>query len=243
MPGMNSRRLLTASNIALALILIALRPALGAAPVRVASLPEATPSETQSAERKAALAEIDAQIEAIEDSLDRAPDAATKADARQRLDALKKRRTELRKNYVAAKAAELRDDAVAECKKAVAWTKGALSDAKNAVVGSKPAATDTAAAAVNPQAAAAASHLALYRLNPSSENKAEVKAALDALDDEIDRLDDYADTLPKGPERDALRKRVNALEAREDELESGFNRARWDALVSDLKSEWDRIAM
>ena len=235
---MKSLRTFTASNIALALTLIALKPAINAAPT---ALPETTASEAYSADRKAALAEIDAQIEAIERSLESAPDASTRETARQRLDELKKRRTELRKNYVAAKAAELRDDAVAEYQKAVAWTKGALADAKDSVVGPKPGAADTAAAAANPQAGAAAGHLALYRLNPSAENKAEVKAALDALDDEIDRLEDHAEALPKGVEREALLKRVKALEAREDELESSFNRARWDALVSDLKSEWDRI--
>lgn len=239
---MKSTRPLTASNAALALTLIALMPALNASPTLVATLPEATAAKVQSAERKAALAEIDTQIDAIEESLEHAPDAVTQNAARQRLDDLKKRRTELRKDYVAAKATELRDDAVAEYKKAVAWTKGALADAKDSVVGPRPGAADTAATATNPHATAAASHLALYRLNPSPENKAEVKAALDALDDEIDRLEDYADDLPKGPERDALRKRVKALEAREDELESNFNRARWDAVVSDLKSEWDRIA-
>lgn len=239
---MKSSRILAASNIIVTLAVLSLEPALLAAPTRVAALPEAAAAEAESAGRKAALAETDAQIEAIENSLEHAPDAATQAAARRRLDELKKRRAELRKNYVAAKAAELRDDAVAEYNRAVAWTKGRLADAKDSVVGPTPGPADTARAAVNPQAGAAAAHLALYRLNPTPENKAEVKTALEALDDEIDQLEDYADELPKGPERDALRKRVKALEAREDELEADFNRARWDALVSDLKSEWDRIA-
>ena len=45
-----------------------------------------------------------------------------------------------------------------------------------------------------------------------------MKAALDALEDEIDRLEDHADALPKGPERDALLKRAKALDARKDKL-------------------------
>lgn len=239
---MKTRRPLTAPNVTLALMLIALSPALIADPVVESARDQAAASEVYAAERKAALAEIDVQISALERSLDHAPDAAAQSAARVRLDDLKKRRAELRKNYVAAKAAELRADANLEYRKAAAWTKDAITGVKETVVGTKPNASDTAAAAVNPKAGAATAHLALHRLNPSPENKAEVEAALDALDDEIDRLEDHADDMPKGPERDALRKRVKALEAREDELEAGFNRARWDSLVADLKSEWDRIA-
>jgi hypothetical protein len=239
---MNTRRTLTATNVALALALIALKPALNADPVVENARDQAAASEVYASERKLALAEIDAQIAAIEHSLHQAPDAATKDAARIRLDELKKRRTDLRKNYVSAKAAELRADANLEYRKAVAWTKGTISDVKDTVTGTKPTTSDTVAATTNPEAGGAAARLALYKLNPSPDNKAEVKAALEALDDEIDRLEDHADDMPKGPERDALRKRVEALEARKDALESDFSRARWNAVVADLKSEWDRIA-
>lgn len=239
---MKTRRTLTASNVALALALIALKPVLNADPVVENARDEAAASEVFASERKLALAEIDAQIAAIEHSLHQAPDAATRDAARVRLDELKKRRADLRKNYVAAKAAELRADANLEYRKAVAWTKGTIADVKDTVTGTKPTTPDTVATPTTREAGDAAARLALYKLDPSPDNKAEVKTALEALDDEVDRLEDYADDMPKGPERDALRKRVRALEARKDALESDFNRARWNAVVADLKSEWDRIA-
>lgn len=239
---MKTRRTLTASNVALALALIALKPVLNADPVVESARDQAAASEVHASERKLALAEIDAQIAAIEHSLHQAPDAATKDAARARLDELKKRRADLRKNYVSAKAAELRADANLEYRKAVAWTKGTIADVKETVSGTKPAASGHVTATTSPEAAGATARIALYKLNPSPDNKAEVKAALEALDDEVDRLEDHADDMPKSAERDALRKRVEALEARKDALESDFNRARWDALVSDLKSEWDRVA-
>lgn len=239
---MKTIRAITASNIALALTLIAFKPVLAADSSVDAARDKAAEAAAHSDERKAALAEIDARIVAIEKSIDHAPDAAEQSALRDRLDALKKRRAELRKNYVAAKAAELRADTNVEYQKVVAWTKGAVADAKDAVVGPTPGATDTAAAAVNPKAVSATAHVALYQMNPSPENKEEVKAALSALDAEIDRLQDRAKAMPKGAERDALRKRAKALDDRRDELAGDFTKARWDAVVSDLKSEWDRIA-
>lgn len=55
------------------------------------------------------------------------------------------------------------------------------------------------AATVNPEAGAATTHRARYRLNPSPESKTEVEAALEALDDEIDRLEDHADAPSQRP--------------------------------------------
>lgn len=239
---MKTIRALTASNVALALTLLALRPALSAAePAVDAARDKASSAAAHADERKAALAEIDARIAIIEKSVEHAPDDAARSALRERLESLKKRRAELRKDYVAAKAAELRADTHVEYQKVLAWTKGAVADAKDAVVGPEPGATDTATAAINPKAVNATAHLALYRMNPSPENKEEVKAALAALDAEIDRLQARAKAMPKGPERDALRKRAKALDDRRDELAGDFTKARWDAVVSDVKAEWDRI--
>lgn len=214
----------TAANIALALTLIALQPAFAADATVGAAQSEAAKAEATSAERKAALEVIDTQIKHIERAVDNAPDEASKEAAKLRLKALKERRSDLRKNYAAAKADELKADTKLEYEKVAAWTR------------------KTARDAVNPRPNAALAQIAVYRLDPSPENKTEVKAALEALDDEIDRLEDYAETLTKGPERRALEKRVKALEKREDALKRDFTKARWDSLVSDLRAEWNQIA-
>lgn len=231
----------TATNIALALTLIALQPAFAADPAVGAARSEAAQAEATSAERKAALEAIDAQIKQIDRAVDNAPDDASKEAAKLRLKALKERRSDLRKDYAAAKAGELKADAKLEYEKVAAWTKDTARDVKEKVAGPEVGPADTARAAVNPEANAALAQIAVYRLNPSPDNKTEVKAALEALDDEIDRLEDYADELPKGAERRSLEKRVKALEKRESALKRDFTKARWDALVADLKTEWNQI--
>lgn len=231
----------TATNIALALTLIALQPAFAADPAVGAAQSEAAKAEINSAERKAALEAIDAQIKDIDRAVDNAPDKASKEAAKLRLKALKERRAELRKDYASAKAGELAADTKVEYEKVAAWTKNTARGVKEKVVGPEVGPADTARAAVNPEANIALTQIALYRLSPSPDNKAEVKAALKALDEEIDRLEDHAKTLPKGDERRALEKRIKALEKREKALKRDFTKARWDAVVADLKSEWNQL--
>lgn len=230
-----------ATNIALALTLIALQPAFAADPAVGAAQSEAAKAEATSAERKAALDALDTQIKQIELSIKNAPDTASKEAAELRLKALKDRRSDLRKDYASAKAAELKADAKLEYEKVAAWTKTTARDVKEKVAGPEVGPADTARAAVNPEANIALAQIALYRLDPSPDNKADVKAALEALDDEIDRLEDHAKTLPKGDERRALEKRIKALEKREKALKRDFTKARWDALVGDLKTEWNQL--
>jgi hypothetical protein len=109
-------------------------------------------------------------------------------------------------------------------------------------IAADPAAGSARSAAAGPEADSAFAPFPVYRLNPSPANKAEVKAALEALDDEIDRLEDYAEDLPKGTERSALEKRIKALDKRESALKRDFTKARWDSLVADLKTEWNQLA-
>lgn len=229
---------LSSANVALALALIVLQPAFAAAPAVNDARSEVISAETGSTERKAALSAIDDQIERIERAVDNAPEEVSQQEAEFRLDVLKSRRSELRKDYAAAMARELKADALLEYEKVAAWTKETARDMKQQITGPEVGPADTADAAVNPETNAALVGIALYRLKPSPENKGEVKAALEALDDEIDRLDDYAADLPKGETRAALEKRIKALEKREKALKRDFTSARWDALVADVKREW-----
>lgn len=226
-----------ATHLALALVLIGLRPAIAADAAVGAAQSEAAAAEAHSAEHKAALAAIDARIEGIEAALDRAPDAAEQTAAKQRLEILKQRRSELRKDYAKAKLDELQADTKVEYEKVAAWTKKTARDVKEKIAGPEVDAPARAQAAANPEANAALAEVELYRMNPSPENKQEVKAALAALDAEIDRLEARSDALPKGDERARMEKRVKALEKRENALRRDFTKARWDALVSDVKQE------
>ncbi len=198
-------------------------------------------AENMTSDTKAALADLDREIESVERALDQAPTAEQKADLKRDLAAIKERRSELRKDYVEAKYQELKADSALAAKKVAAWTKDTYEVAKEKVVGPEPRLQDKAYAAVNLEANRARAELAIYRLTPNPENKKDVKVALKELDREIDRLDDYADELPKGEARSALERRVKALEQREKEIKRDFTKARWDALVEDIRKEWNDL--
>jgi hypothetical protein len=72
------------------------------------------------------------------------------------------------------------------------------------------------------------------RLNPRAEDKAEVKAALDAVDVEIRRLENRVADLAKA-DRPAEQARIKRLKERREQLGREFTRAGWDGLVSELK--------
>lgn len=231
--------------------------ALIAAPVAVFALPAIASAQAAATVRsevaeakadahKAALDEIDHAIDQLDAAVDHAPTEADKAQAKANLKSLKERRSELRKSYASARYDELKADISKEYAKASAWTKKTFTstDAEKANKRVTDEAHDLASkakAAVNPAANSVATNLALYQLNPSPENKAEVKQALDALDDELDRREDAAKTLAKGPERDAEEKFIKEVRDRESELRKSFVKARWDALVGDMKARWHRL--
>jgi len=78
--------------------------------------------------------------------------------------------------------------------------------------------------------------LSVAKLNPSPANPAEVKAALDALDREIKRLDDQTTSMVIGSTtRDAEVARIKRLKERRAALGKEFTKANWDTLVADLK--------
>ena len=78
--------------------------------------------------------------------------------------------------------------------------------------------------------------LAVHRLNPSPDNAAEVKAALDVLDREIRQMENRTSTMMIGSAgRDAEVARIARIKDRRTALGKEFTKARWDALVGDLK--------
>lgn len=198
---------------------------------------------------KAALKELDAEIDHVDALVDNAPSSADKDAAKARLEVLKERRSELRKTYVKARYDELKADVRAEANKVGAWTKrtftrdpaekaaddihDAAQDAKRSA---KKAGDDTYAYA---SSAGAAIDLNAYKMRPTDTNKEEAKAAIKALEQKIKALDDRADHMPRGADRDAAKRRVKALEDRKDELEHQFLKARFDALIDDVQNEWN----
>jgi hypothetical protein len=199
---------------------------------------------------KAALKELDAEIDHVDALIDNAPTAEDKAAAKARLAVLKERRSELRKTYVSARYDELKADVRAEANRVSSWTKRTFTkdpaekvadDAKDAVKDAKHAAKeagDNTYARAN--SVGATVDITAYKLRPTDTNKEEAKAALKALDQKIDELDDRADKMSKGPEREVVKGRIKALENRKDELKHEFNKARFDNLVDDVQSEWSR---
>jgi hypothetical protein len=215
----------------------------------VSAKAEANIAEAQGDAAKLALKELDAEIDQVEAMIDKAPTSADKEGAKARLEVLKERRGELRKTYVKARYDELKADVRAEANKVGAWTKKtftrdpadkAADDVRDAARDAEKAAKkagDSAYAYAN--SAGAAIDLESYKLRPTDTNKDEAKAAIKALDQKIEALDDRADKMPRGPDRDAVKRRVKALEDRKDELKHEFNKARFDALIDDVQKEWN----
>ncbi|HYP17875.1 MAG TPA: hypothetical protein VEQ65_11750, partial [Opitutus sp.] len=180
-----------------------------------------------------------------------------KSAARTRLDALKERRAELRKTYVKARYDELKSDVRAEANRVAAWTKRTFSraddkvrdataevraDTREATADAKRSldrAGDRTHAAL--ASTAASMDLAAYKLRPTDTNKDEARAALKALDAQIEALEDRVDAMPSGATRDAAERRVKALEDRKDDLQGEFNKARFDALVDEVQAEWKNL--
>jgi len=79
-------------------------------------------------------------------------------------------------------------------------------------------------------------HLALSRLNPSPDNPAEVRAALEVVDREINRMEQRLGALTiDSKARDAESSLVQRVKDRRKALGQEFTKAGWDALLGDLK--------
>lgn len=221
---------------------------------------ESAVADAKGAAYKAQLKALDVELDRLDELLDNAPTPEEKATAKARIQVLKDRRSELRKDYVQAKYDGLKADVKTEYNKASAWTKKTFSSSPESKLDrklddasdkAKDVAHDTAkaarelkadvGAAVTPAAVATSADIAAYKMSPTDENKADVKASLALVDTEIKRLEDRVDALPKGDERDATKLRVKALKDRRSELSSDFRKARYDALKADVKAEWNKL--
>lgn len=209
---------------------------------------ESNMSEAKGDATKAALKELDVEIDRVDAMIDNAPTPEDKAAAKARMDVLKERRSELRKTYVSARYDQLKADVRAEANHVAAWTKHtftkdpakkAADDAKDAVEDAKDAAKDAGDSAYARASATGASmDLAYYKSRSTDTDKDEAKRALKAVNKSIDRLDDRADKMPSGPERDVVKGRIKALEDRKDQLKHQFNKDRFNDLVDDVQKEW-----
>lgn len=247
LPHPRPRRDIPKAHAALALILIGLSPAIAhgqektATPEVINAQNRSTYAEMEAAAHKAELEALDQKIDALETRVELLPEGPDRDGARQRLEALKDRRTELRKAYLSSKYEKLKADVHAEYEKVAAWTRDKYQSVKQSMTDPEPDTSAKFNALMNPKANAALANIAVYQANPSPENKAEVKAALKALEAEIDRLEDHAEAMPEGEQRTILERRIEAIEDRKDDLESDFTKARWDALIADLKREWNEL--
>jgi hypothetical protein len=235
--------------------LLALTPAftlvlaLPASAQETAARAEASIAEVKGDVAKAALKELDVEIDRLDALADNAPTAEEKASAKARIQVLKERRSDLRKTYVSARYDELKADTRAEAAKLNAWTKEKLHrdpaskaerEMKETVRDAKKSASDAGDSAYAAAASAGATlDLTAYKMRPTDTNKDEAKAAIKALDARINELDDRADKMPRGADRDAAKRRVKALEDRKDELKGEFNKARFNALVDEVQAEWN----
>ena len=78
--------------------------------------------------------------------------------------------------------------------------------------------------------------LALDQLRPSPTNRAEVAAALAALDHQLKRLEEKHGALPPGPGRESAATQLASLKQQRAELARNFTQARWDAVASEVKA-------
>ncbi|MBP6507144.1 MAG: hypothetical protein KA257_06225 [Opitutaceae bacterium] len=213
--------------------------------------PDSTLAEVRGDAAKAALHELDVEIDRVDAMLDNAPTQADRAAAKARLEVLKERRSELRKTYVRARYDELRADIRAEANRLGVWAKRtftsdpsakATDEMKDSVRDAQDAArTADNQAYVEANTAGAATDIAVYKLRPTDTNKTEAQAGLKALDGNIDVLEVRVDNMAVGDDRVAAKERLQALKQRRDELHHDFNKARFDALIDDVKHAWDDL--
>lgn len=230
-------------------ILMPALAALAATPVLVSAnettaRAKAEVSEVKGDAAKAALDEINAEIDRLDVLVDSAPDMNEREAARARIDVLKERRNDLRKTYVKARYEELKADIRAEGNRLAAWTKRTFNrdDASNArrEVGDTldDAKRDARHAG---DRAVAALDLDTYKDRELGTDKQATREALNALEMRIEELDDRVDDMPRGVARDAADDRIDALEDRLEDLEDNFDKSRFNALVDDVQAEMKNI--
>ncbi len=190
------------------------------------------PTELNKAEVKSAFEQIDAELDHLDRLADNAPTPAEKAAAKARYAALKERRDELKKDFNRARYETFKADVKTEWDKASSWTKDTFSN--------KPAANSTVRE-VSESADATAQKISDYRVDANDASKAEVKAALARLDVDIQLLESRIGAVSDPQRKAELTERLNAYKARREDLNKDFRKARFEALVNDVKGEWDKL--
>ncbi len=192
----------------------------------------ANDSEMNKAEVKAALDSIDAELAHLDRLADSAPTPEQKNDIKARYKALKERRKDLGHDFTRARYEAFKADLKIESDKVSSWGKDTFH--------SKPSATATAGA-TSVAANNTADKIDDYRSNNTDVNKAEVKASLAKLDADIDLLEAKIDAVQDPVRKDELKADLKALKDRRDDLKSDFRKARYDALVADVKAQWNKV--
>jgi hypothetical protein len=190
------------------------------------------PSELNKAEVKSALQQIDAELDHLDRLADNAPTEADKAAAKARYAALKQRRDDLQKNFTRARYDAFKADVRAEWDKASRWSKDTFTN--------KPAANESVRS-VTDRVDATEHKITDYRADATDLNKAEVKAALSRLDVDIQLLESRISAVSDSQRRAELTAKLNSYKERRDDLQKDFRQARFQALVDEVKAEWDKL--
>ena len=183
--------------------------------VPVLSAQNATPAPAAAApvytdEQKASLKALDAELARFDAMLQQDTDVQHKATVKAFLDGFKDRRDTMNKvPFDQGKYDEIRFDINVEYQRLAMWLAPPITPAPM-------------------RKAEGISEIAVYKLSPSPANKADVAAALGALDREITRLDAAAGSP-------ADKARVKGFRDRRAELNKDFTKAKWDALIADMK--------
>lgn len=205
-------------------------------------------TDVNKARARAALAELDADIKALEELSSHAPDEASRRDFSIRLESLKERRNDLRADYNQARLDELRSDARGEWNRFKGWVTGRGSDSNEREIGAPepdPQATigapDDPARRASPasdrDAAMAADRATPAAADPAGETRRQL--ALDRLDHELEFLERLGPQL-SGSNQQRFRARFEVLEARRSALDERFTTQRYDELMQDIHREIDR---
>lgn len=180
---------------------------------------------------KAALAQIDADLEHLNQLAGAAPDPSAKSEVKSSYSTLRERRNVLEKDFTRSRYESFKADLQKEKEKVSNWT----SDT------SKSKTDNSAALATGDTTAVkAAEKIADYRAEASDPNKAEAKAALARLDADIYLLNAKIDTITDEARKAELKQKLKGLKDRRGELNNEFRKARYDSLMDDVQTEWNK---
>lgn len=194
---------------------------------------KANPSEVNKADVKAALEQIDAELEHLDQLAEAAPDAQQRAETKLRYDILKERRNDLKREFTRARYEAFKADLQAEMDKVSAWAKEKFSGNRPVA---RPAATvagDAVDSVSKRKADAPTDSITL--------NEPQVRTALARLDTDIEMLAARIDALSDHERKAQLNRRLRAYRDRRNELSSQFRQDRYAGLAADVKAEWNQL--